>query len=43
MGFDFVNSDIVLHQYSVANSGIETHSGMHYRVLYLGASSLKTR
>jgi hypothetical protein len=40
-GFDFVNSDIVLHRLSFANGGIETPSGMHYRALYLGGSSSK--
>jgi len=40
-GFDFVNSDVVLHQLSVANGVLETPSGMHYRVLYLGGSSRK--
>ncbi len=40
-GFDFVNSDIVLHRLSVANGALETASGMHYRVLYLGGSSRK--
>ena len=40
-GFDFVNSDALLHQLSFANGGMETASGMHYRVLYLGGSSRK--
>ena len=40
-GFDFVNSDVVLHQMAVTNGAIETPSGMHYRVLYLGGSSRK--
>lgn len=38
-GFDFVNSDIVLHQLSAANGALETRSGMRYRLLYLGGSS----
>ena len=38
-GFDFVNSDALLHQLSFANGGIGTASGMRYRVLYLGGSS----
>src|ERR1017187_6278821 len=38
-GLDFVNSDAVLHQLSAANGGIETLSGMHYRLLYLGGST----
>jgi hypothetical protein len=38
-GFDFVNSDVILHQLSAANGAIETGSGMRYRVLYLGGSS----
>jgi hypothetical protein len=40
-GYDFVNSDALLHRLSVANGGIETASGMHYRLLYLGGSSRK--
>lgn len=40
-GFDFVNSDALLHQLSAANGGIENPSGMHYRMLYLGGSSRK--
>jgi hypothetical protein len=40
-GFDFVNSDVVLHQLSSANGCLETRSGMRYRVLYLGGSSGK--
>jgi hypothetical protein len=40
-GFDFVNSDVVLHRLSVAKGILETPSGMHYRVLYLGGSSRK--
>jgi hypothetical protein len=39
--YDFVNSDALLHRLSVANGGIETPSGMHYRLLYLGGSSSK--
>ena len=38
-GFDFVNSDVILHRLSCANGGLETASGMHYRALYLGGSS----
>ncbi|HLH03349.1 MAG TPA: glycosyl hydrolase [Bryobacteraceae bacterium] len=38
-GFDFVNSDAVLNQFSVANGCLETRSGMRYRALYLGGSS----
>ncbi len=38
-GFDFVNSDVVLHRLSATNGVIQTPSGMHYRVLYLGGSS----
>jgi hypothetical protein len=38
-GFDFVNSDVLLHQLSYANGALETPSGMRYRVLYLGGSS----
>ena len=40
-GYDFVNSDAILHQLSAANGGIETPGGMHYRLLYLGGSSRK--
>jgi hypothetical protein len=39
-GFDFVNSDIILHELSVAHDGrLITHGGASYRVLYLGGSS----
>jgi hypothetical protein len=38
-GYDFVNSDVILHRLSVANGSLETPSGMHYRLLYLGGSS----
>ncbi|MGJ5817256.1 glycosyl hydrolase [Paludibaculum fermentans] len=38
-GFDFANSDVVLNKLTVANGGLETASGMHYRLLYLGGSS----
>ncbi len=38
-GFDFVNSDVILHKLSAANGVLETPSGMHYRLLYLGGSS----
>ena len=38
-GFDFVNSDVLLHKLTAAHGGLETPSGMHYRVLYLGGSS----
>jgi hypothetical protein len=40
-GYDFVNSDVLLHQLSASEQGIETPSGMRYRVLYLGGSSRK--
>jgi hypothetical protein len=40
-GFDFANSDVVLNKLTVANGGLETASGMHYRLLYLGGSSHK--
>jgi hypothetical protein len=38
-GFDFVNSDVLLHQLRVDGRGLTTPSGMRYRVLYLGGSS----
>ncbi len=38
-GFDFVNSDALLNRLSYGHGGIETPSGMHYQVLYLGGSS----
>jgi hypothetical protein len=40
-GFDFVNSDVLLHHMSAANGALETPSGMRYRLLYLGGSSRK--
>ncbi|MGC4048416.1 MAG: glycosyl hydrolase [Paludibaculum sp.] len=40
-GFDFANSDVLLNKLTVANGGLETASGMHYRLLYLGGSSQK--
>lgn len=38
-GFDFVNSDVLLHQTAVDHGALTTQSGMRYRVLYLGGSS----
>jgi hypothetical protein len=39
-GFDFVNSDILLHEISVAADGsLVTTGGASYRILYLGGSS----
>ena len=38
-GFDFVNSDVLTHQLSVEGGRLVTHSGMRYRILYLGGSS----
>lgn len=38
-GFDFVNSDILRNQLSVADHRLVTRSGMRYRLLYLGGSS----
>jgi hypothetical protein len=40
-GFDFVNSDVILHHLTAKNGALETHSGMRYRVLYLGGSSAR--
>jgi hypothetical protein len=38
-GFDFVNSDVLLHQLRVDGGVLATRSGMRYRVLYLGGTS----
>jgi alpha-L-rhamnosidase len=39
-GFDFVNSDMILHEFSAAPDGrIHTRGGASYRILYLGGSS----
>ncbi|MCC7155289.1 MAG: hypothetical protein IT161_12005 [Bryobacterales bacterium] len=40
-GFDFVNSDVVLHQLSVSDGLLQTPGGGSYRLLYLGGSSSK--
>lgn len=40
-GFDFVNSDVILHQLSVDNGCLTTRGGMQYRLLYLSGSSRK--
>ena len=38
-GFDFVNSDVLLHQLQVDGGALATRSGVRYRVLYLGGTS----
>jgi len=38
-GFDFVNSDVVLHQLSVKDGRLTAASGASYRILYLGGRS----
>jgi hypothetical protein len=38
-GFDFVNSSVLLGETAVDGHDLTTHSGMRYRVLYLGGSS----
>jgi alpha-L-rhamnosidase/Glycosyl hydrolases family 2, sugar binding domain len=38
-GFDFVNSDVVLHQLSFTDGRLVTPGGTSYRILYLGGRS----
>ena len=38
-GFDFVNSDVVLHKLSLKDGRLVTQSGSSYRILYLGGRS----
>jgi len=38
-GFDFVDSDALLHALAVQDGGLVTPSGTRYRILYLGGSS----
>ncbi len=38
-GFDFVNSDVILHQLSVKDGRLTAPSGASYRILYLGGRS----
>jgi hypothetical protein len=38
-GFDFVNSDVILHQLSVKEGRLVTPGGTSYRILYLGGRS----
>jgi hypothetical protein len=38
-GFDFVNSDVVLHELSVKDGRLATPGGTSYRILYLGGRS----
>lgn len=38
-GFDFVNSDIILHHLSFKDGRLVTPSGASYRILYLGGTS----
>jgi hypothetical protein len=38
-GFDFVNSDVLLHKISVKDGRLVTPGGTSYRILYLGGTS----
>jgi hypothetical protein len=38
-GFDFVNSDVILHELSVKDGQLVTPGGTSYRILYLGGRS----
>ena len=38
-GYDYVNSDVLLHRLSVDHGRLTTASGMSYRLVYLGGSS----
>ena len=38
-GFDFVNSDVILHELTVKDGQLVTPGGTSYRVLYLGGQS----
>jgi hypothetical protein len=38
-GFDFVNSDVILHKLSVKDGRLVTPGGTSYRILYLGGRS----
>ena len=38
-GFDFVNSDVLLHKLSVEDGRLVTPAGTSYRILYLGGTS----
>ncbi len=38
-GFDFVNSDVILHELSVKDGRLVTPGGTTYRILYLGGRS----
>ncbi|MHB1023418.1 MAG: glycosyl hydrolase [Acidobacteriaceae bacterium] len=38
-GFDFVNSDVILHRLSFKDGRLVTPSGASYRILYLGGTS----
>jgi len=38
-GFDFVNSDVILHELSVKDGRLVTPGGTSYRILYLGGRS----
>ena len=40
-GFDFANTDVLLNRVKVSNGSLVTDSGMRYRLLYLGGSSLR--
>ena len=38
-GFDFVNADVILHQFSLHDDRLQTPGGTAYRILYLGGTS----
>ncbi len=38
-GFDFVNSDVIVHRLTVKDGGLVTSGGTSYRILYLGGRS----
>ena len=38
-GFDFVNADVVLHQFTFKDDRLQTPGGTSYRLLYLGGTS----
>lgn len=37
--YDFVNSEVLLNEFSASNGKLITKSGMHYQILYLGGAS----
>lgn len=40
-GYDFVNADVLLNQFTVENGMLVTRAGATYRLLYLGGSSAR--